>query len=60
MDFPSAMITRKQGQHVQGARLSANLIKYPFECLALAELGVRAETPEGVFNVIVGARDGIY
>jgi len=55
-NFPAAMITRKAG-----AALAAGctfVIKpageTPLSALALAELGVRAGLPAGVFNVVVG------
>eukprot|EP00505_MAST-04D_sp_SCG-Rhode-Island_P000961 Stramenopile-MAST_4_protein_961 len=58
-NFPSAMITRKAGPALAaGCSVVCKPSEdTPLSALALAELGARAGVPEGVFNVIVGARD---
>ncbi len=60
-NFPAAMITRKAG-----AALAAGCTfvvkpapQTPFSALALAELGVRAGVPAGVFNVVTGEAEAI-
>lgn len=56
-NFPAAMITRKAGPAL--ATGCTMIVKpasqTPFSALALAELGLRAGLPPGVFNVITGA-----
>ncbi len=60
-NFPAAMITRKAG-----AALAAGCTfvvkpapQTPFSALALAELGMRAGVPAGVFNVVTGEAEAI-
>ena len=55
-NFPSAMITRKAGPALAaGCTMIVKPAELtPFSALALAELGMRAGIPAGVFNVITG------
>jgi succinate-semialdehyde dehydrogenase/glutarate-semialdehyde dehydrogenase len=60
-NFPAAMITRKAG-----AALAAGCTfvvkpapQTPFSALALADLGLRAGLPAGVFNVVTGDAEAI-
>ncbi|MDO8701259.1 MAG: NADP-dependent succinate-semialdehyde dehydrogenase [Undibacterium sp.] len=55
-NFPSAMITRKAGPALAaGCTMIVKPAELtPFSALALAELGIRAGIPAGVFNVITG------
>lgn len=55
-NFPSAMITRKAGPALAaGCTMIVKPAELtPFSALALAELGIRAGIPVGVFNVITG------
>lgn len=55
-NFPSAMLTRKAGAALAaGCTVVAHpSAETPFSALALAELGIRAGVPEGVFNVVTG------
>lgn len=60
-NFPAAMITRKAG-----AALAAGCTfvvkpapQTPFSALALAELGIRAGLPAGVFSVVTGDAEAI-
>ena len=56
-NFPSAMITRKLGPALAAGCtvVLKPATATPFSALALAELGVRAGLPAGVFNVITGS-----
>jgi len=58
-NFPLAMITRKLGPALAAG--CALVIKpaesTPLSALALAELGVRAGIPEGLFSVVTGDRE---
>jgi len=55
-NFPAAMITRKAGAALAvGCTMVVKPAEQtPLSALALAELGVRAGVPEGVFNVVTG------
>ena len=55
-NFPAAMITRKAGAALAvGCTMVVKPAEQtPLSALALAELGVRAGIPQGVFNVITG------
>jgi succinate-semialdehyde dehydrogenase/glutarate-semialdehyde dehydrogenase len=55
-NFPSAMIARKLGPALAaGCTVVAKpALETPFSALALAELGLRAGLPPGVFNVVTG------
>jgi len=56
-NFPAAMITRKAGPALAAGCtvVLKPASSTPYSALALAELGVRAGLPPGVFNVITGA-----
>jgi len=56
-NFPSAMITRKAGPALAAGctMVLKPASATPFSALALAELGVRAGLPAGVFNVVTGS-----
>lgn len=56
-NFPAAMITRKAGPALAAGctMIVKPASQTPFSALALAELGLRAGLPPGVFNVITGA-----
>jgi len=56
-NFPSAMITRKLGPALAAGctMVLKPATATPFSALALAELGVRAGLPAGVFSVITGS-----
>ena len=55
-NFPSAMITRKAGPALAAGctMVCKPATQTPYSALALAELGVRAGIPKGVFNMITG------
>jgi len=55
-NFPAAMITRKLGPALAAgcSFVCKPAPQTPFSALALAELGVRAGLPEGLFNVVTG------
>jgi succinate-semialdehyde dehydrogenase/glutarate-semialdehyde dehydrogenase len=55
-NFPAAMITRKCGPALAAGCtfLVKPAIQTPYSALALAELGVRAGLPPGVFNIVIG------
>ena len=57
-NFPSAMITRKAGPALAaGCTIVCKPSEdTPLSALALAELGIRAGIPDGVFNVVTGDR----
>ena len=56
-NFPSAMLTRKAGPALAAGctMVLKPASATPFSALALAELGVRAGLPAGVFNVVTGS-----
>jgi succinate-semialdehyde dehydrogenase/glutarate-semialdehyde dehydrogenase len=56
-NFPNAMITRKAGPAlaVGCTMVLKPASQTPYSALALAELGIRAGIPKGVFNVITGS-----
>ena len=56
-NFPSAMLTRKAGPALAAGctMVLKPASATPFSALALAELGVRAGLPPGVFNVVTGS-----
>jgi succinate-semialdehyde dehydrogenase/glutarate-semialdehyde dehydrogenase len=56
-NFPSAMLARKVGPAlaVGCTMVSKPASATPFSALALAELGVRAGIPRGVFSVVAGS-----
>lgn len=60
-NFPAAMITRKAGPALAAG--CTMVVKpasaTPFSALALAELGVRAGIPAGVFSVVTGSASAI-
>jgi succinate-semialdehyde dehydrogenase/glutarate-semialdehyde dehydrogenase len=60
-NFPAAMITRKAGPALAAG--CTMVVKpasaTPFSALALAELGIRAGIPAGVFSVITGSAAAI-
>src|SRR5204862_5116884 len=60
-NFPLAMITRKAGPALAvGCTVVLKpASQTPFSALALAELGIRAGIPKGVFNVITGSARAI-
>jgi succinate-semialdehyde dehydrogenase/glutarate-semialdehyde dehydrogenase len=60
-NFPAAMITRKAGPALAAGctMVVKPATATPFSALALAELGVRAGIPEGVFSVITGSAAAI-
>ena len=57
-NLPAAMITRKVGPALAGG--NTFVVKpaalTPLTCTALAELGLRAGVPKGVFNVVTSSR----
>ena len=55
-NFPNAMVTRKAGPALAAGctMVLKPASQTPFSALALAELGLRAGIPKGVFNVITG------
>ena len=55
-NFPNAMITRKAGPALAAGctMVLKPASQTPLSALALAELGVRAGIPKGVFNVVTG------
>jgi succinate-semialdehyde dehydrogenase/glutarate-semialdehyde dehydrogenase len=55
-NFPSAMITRKSGPALAAGctMVLKPAPQTPYSALALAELGVRAGLPKGVFSVVPG------
>ena len=60
-NFPAAMITRKLGPALAAgcSFVCKPAPQTPFSALALAELGVRAGLPAGVFNVVTGDAEAI-
>jgi len=60
-NFPNAMITRKAGPAlaVGCSMVLKPASQTPYSALALAELGIRAGIPKGVFNVITGSARAI-
>jgi succinate-semialdehyde dehydrogenase/glutarate-semialdehyde dehydrogenase len=60
-NFPAAMITRKAGPALAaGCTLVLKpATQTPLSALALAELGIRAGLPAGVFNVLTGSASAI-
>jgi len=60
-NFPNAMITRKAGPALAAgcAMVLKPASQTPYSALALAELGIRAGIPKGVFNVITGSARAI-
>jgi succinate-semialdehyde dehydrogenase/glutarate-semialdehyde dehydrogenase len=60
-NFPNAMITRKAGPAlaVGCTMVLKPASQTPYSALALAELGIRAGIPKGVFNVITGSARAI-
>ncbi len=60
-NFPSAMITRKAGPALAAGctMVCKPATQTPYSALALAELGLRAGIPPGVFNVITGSASAI-
>ena len=60
-NFPAAMITRKLGPALAAGCtfVCKPAPQTPFSALALAELGVRAGLPAGVFNVVTGDAEAI-
>jgi len=60
-NFPAAMITRKAGPALAaGCTLVLKpATQTPLSALALAELGIRAGLPAGVFNVVTGSASAI-
>ncbi len=59
-NFPAAMITRKVGPALAvGCTIVVKPAEQtPLSALALAELGVRAGVPAGVFNVVTASAEG--
>ncbi len=55
-NFPAAMISRKAGAALAAgcSMIVKPASQTPYSALALAELGVRAGLPPGVFNVVTG------
>ena len=60
-NFPAAMITRKAGPALAAGctMILKPATLTPYSALALAELGVRAGLPAGVFNVVTGSAAAI-
>ena len=60
-NFPNAMITRKCGPALAAGCcvVVKPASQTPYSALALAELGMRAGIPRGVFNVVTGAASAI-